>query len=83
MGLEVCREFPNREPALLGSGYVWVCMGMYWDLGIGFGEWGPGVDGFGGEYSIYWEPKSKASGIYFVVMSNGIEKNMTRITLLK
>ena len=36
-----------------------------------------------GEYSIYWEPKSKASGIYFVVMSNGIEKNMIRITLLK
>ena len=36
-----------------------------------------------GEYSISWEPKNKASGIYFVVMSNGIEKNMTRITLLK
>jgi len=36
-----------------------------------------------GEYSISWEPKNKASGIYFVVMSNGIDKNMTRITLLK
>ena len=36
-----------------------------------------------GEYSISWEPENKASGIYFVVISNGIEKNMTKITLLK
>ena len=36
-----------------------------------------------GKYSISWEPENKSSGIYFVVMSNGIEKNMTKITLLK
>ena len=36
-----------------------------------------------GNYSLLWEPKGNVSGVYFVVMSNGIEKNVRKITLLK
>ena len=36
-----------------------------------------------GNYSVLWQPKDNASGVYFAVLSNGNEKNVKKITLVK
>ena len=36
-----------------------------------------------GDYSLLWNPENIHSGVYFAVISNGTEKNIKKITLLK
>ena len=36
-----------------------------------------------GDYSLLWNPENIHSGVYFAVISNGNEKNIKKITLLK